>query len=231
VILKNMVGICKANGALGVREDPEGSGRYVSYKSNDRVRMQDEAKRKTSIVYAKESTINKVQRDKDGEEKEKATLAGPTNSIAAGTVSAAAVASIYTADVHADEEAKAKMLALEKRNMATVAMRRVKDAGAVNMGGRGVGRRPSATAADGDDIPSANDRDYDKHHESAIQALEGTKLEDDPSHHGHHVQIQMQKPNIMSGRGRGGRGLGGRGGPPASASAPASNPPQPPEFS
>jgi hypothetical protein len=118
-----------------MHEEPEGSGHFVSVKNADLVRKQDEAKRKTSLVYAKESTINKVQRDKDNEDKSSVTAAGGEHS----------------GKDELEEEAKAHLLALEKRNMATLAMRRGSNTNAVNMGGRGGAiRRPSATPVDDD---------------------------------------------------------------------------------
>jgi hypothetical protein len=156
-----------------MHEEPEGSGHFVSVKNADLVRKQDEAKRKTSLVYAKESTINQVQRDKDNEDKSSVTAAGGEHS----------------GKDELEEEAKAHLLALEKRNMATLAMRRGSNTNAVNMGGRGGAiRRPSATPVDDDNSDG----------EHATE----TKAEDLPQ--GHHVQIQMPRPNIMAGRG--GRG-------------------------
>ncbi len=175
--------LCAANGKFVIKENPE-TNHLSSESSSDLLKRRDDAKRKGSIVYAKEATINKVH---------------ATGSSAA-TEEAAAQAMEATIS---EEEAHARLLALEKRNAATV-VRRPSNTSALNAGRGGAGVPRTITPGT---IQRDSDSDLESHAQSALHISETAE---EPQQ-GHHVQVQMRKPNILA-SGRGGAGRGGRGG-------------------
>ena len=191
--------LCAANGQLVMKEIPDatttGGCRWISEGNSDLLKRRDDAKRKGSLVYAKEATINKVQ--------SAATSAAGSDDHAMGNMEEHQDPSV------AEEEARAHLLALEKRNAATV-VRRPSNTSALNAGRGGTGLRGTT--------PGAVHRDSEGDMEA--KALAAIRLNDEAASadvgqpvvpQGHHVQVQMRKPNILA-SGRGGAGRGGRGG-------------------
>lgn len=184
--------LCAANGQLVMKEIPE-TGRWVSEGNSDLLKRRDDAKRKGSLVYAKEATINKVQ-------SAASSSAGGDDHNASGGGDDHQDPSI------AEEEARAHLLALERRNAATV-VRRPSNTSALNAGRGGAGVRGSTPGA----LHRDSEGDMEAKALAAIQLADEETAQAQPAiPQGHHVQVQMRKPNILAG-GRGGAGRGGRG--------------------